>query len=312
MLFNDNRRFNSYVGHLRSTYGSRVQKIVVDAGFTCPNRDGTKGLGGCTYCDNDAFHPSYSTPQKPIIQQLNEGIEFHRGRYRNVQHYLAYFQPYSNTYDSVDRLKVLYNQALSHPLVCGLVIGTRPDCVDDQILDLLTEIAKEKIVIIEYGVESVYDKTLLRINRGHTVECTKEAIKKSAGRGIEVGAHFILGLPGESKEEMMGYAQFINELPIDSIKFHQLQIVKGTQMEREFLQERGDFIEWGLAEYVDFFIDLLETLRPNVMIERFAGEVPPRFLSYAPWGAFRNPDMVRMLEKRLEERETFQSRLYKG
>lgn len=310
MRFNGNRRFNSYVGYFRNKYGSRLQKIVVDAGFSCPNRDGSIATGGCTYCNNDAFHPSYSSPDKSIIQQLEEGIEFHKKRYRKAERYLAYFQPYSNTYSEVEHLQTLYREALSHPLVAGIVIGTRPDCIDQQKLELLANLSKEHVVIVEYGVESIYDTTLERINRGHNFAAAKESIKKTAEAGIDQGAHFIFGLPGESKQQMLEYATEINKLPLNSVKFHQLQIVIGTQMEREFEKNPKDFAKWTIGEYIDFFIDFLELLKPNIFIERFAGEVPPRFIKSNPWGLVRNVELINMLEKRLEERDTYQSRLF--
>jgi radical SAM protein (TIGR01212 family) len=310
MRFN-NRRFNSYVGYFREKYGHRLQKVVVDAGFTCPNRDGSISTGGCTYCDNDAFHPAYSCSNKPIIRQIEEGIEFHRQRYRKAQHYLAYFQPFSNTYSSVEYLSKVYREALDHPQVRGIVVGTRPDCIDKDKIELLKELSGKHIVIVEYGIESVYDRTLLRINRGHDFETAKRAVMLTAEAGIQQGAHFIFGLPGESIQEMLDYTKEINKLPLNSLKFHQLQIVKGTRMEREFDSSPEEFVTWGLEEYIEFFIDFLEHLKPDVHIERFAGEVPPRFVKTTPWGKVRNVELVRMLEKRLEERDTFQSRLYR-
>jgi radical SAM protein (TIGR01212 family) len=309
-LFREGKRYNSFVGYFREKYGTRLQKIVVDAGFTCPNRDGSAGIGGCTYCDNDAFHPSYSTPDKPIIQQIEEGIAFHKNRYRSAAGYLAYFQPYSNTYASLETLKERYGEALSHPEIKGIVLGTRPDCIDDEKLDWLAGLSKEKIVIIEYGVESIHDKTLKRINRGHDYETTLAAIEKTAARGIDQGAHFIFGLPGESKSEMLAMAEEINKMPVNSIKFHQLQIVKGTYMEREFAESPDDFVQFTMDEYIDFFIDFLELLKPSVHIERFAGEVPPRFLNHMPWGTIRYTELHRLMEKRLSERDTWQSRRY--
>lgn len=303
-------RYNTFVGYFKQKYGCRLQKIVIDAGFTCPNRDGSKGLGGCTYCNNDAFHPSYSTPDKSIAQQIEEGIEFHRGRYRNCNDFLAYFQPYSNTYASLDVLKNLYEQALNHPQVCGIVIGTRPDCVDEEKLDYLASLAKDRIVIIEYGIESCYDSTLERINRHHTFEQAVRAVEQTHRRGIQCGAHFILGLPGESREMMLKGVDLINTLAIDSLKFHQLQFVKGTAMEREHDETPSDFVHFGLEEYIDFFIDILERLRPDFYIERFAGEVPPRFVRSTPWGLIRNTELLHLLDARLEERDTFQGKLY--
>lgn len=304
------KRYNSFVGYFKEKYGCRLQKIVVDAGFTCPNRDGRVGFGGCTYCNNDAFHPNYSTPDKSIFQQLEEGIEFHLNRYRKAEEYLAYFQSYSNTYAPLEHLKDLYAQALAHPKVRGIAIGTRPDCIDEEKLDWLQEVAREKIVIVEYGIESCYDKTLKRINRGHDFATAVKAVEATAARGLHQGAHFIFGLPGESREELMGMAQIINRLPLNSVKFHQLQIIKGTPMEAEFASRPEDFVQFSLEEYIDFFIDFLELLRPDLYIERFAGEVPPRFVNSSPWGKIRNVQLLQMLEKRLEQRNTCQGARY--
>ena len=325
--FPDGKRYNSFVGYFKRKYGERLQKIVLDAGFTCPNRDGKAGRGGCTYCDNAAFHPSYSTAGKSLHQQLDEGIEFHKVRYRTTEHYLAYFQSFSNTYAPLEKLRMLYEEALSHPQVVGIVIGTRPDCVDEEKLDYLAALAegevlegwsrslsdgserKAPIVIIEYGIESCYDATLQRINRGHDFETARKAVEMTAGRGLDVGAHFILGLPGETRQMMQDSCALINSLPLRSVKFHQLQIVKGTKMEHEYADSPEDFERFGLDEYLDFFVDMLERLRPDLFIERFVGEVPPRFVNETPWGLIRNAELLRMLEKRLEERDTWQGRL---
>lgn len=324
--FPDGKRYNSFVGYFKRKYGERLQKIVLDAGFTCPNRDGKVGRGGCTYCDNAAFHPSYSTAGKSLCQQMDEGIEFHKVRYRTTEHYLAYFQSFSNTYAPLERLKQLYEEALSHPDVVGIVIGTRPDCVDEEKLDYLSDLAKGNalqgwsrvlsaeqnrtapIVIVEYGIESCYDSTLERINRGHDFETARKAVHMTADRGLDVGAHFILGLPGETKQMMLDACRLINDLPLRSAKFHQLQIVKGTQMEKEYAEHQEDFVKFSLDEYLNFFTDMLERLRPDLFIERFAGEVPPRFVNETPWGLIRNAELLRLLEKRLEERQTWQGR----
>lgn len=325
--FPDGKRYNSFVGYFKKKYGERLQKIVLDAGFTCPNRDGKVGSGGCTYCDNAAFHPSYSTAGKSLHRQLDEGIEFHKVRYRTTEHYLAYFQSFSNTYAPLQRLKELYVEALGHPDVVGIVIGTRPDCVDEEKLDFLADLAGGKvlegwkrslagepdrtspIVIVEYGIESCYDATLQRINRGHDFETACKAVRMSADRGLDVGAHFILGLPGETVPMMLASCEMINSLPLRSVKFHQLQIVKGTRMEQEYAGVPEDFVRFSLDEYLDFFVDMLERLRPDLFIERFVGEVPPRFVNETPWGLIRNVELIRMLEKRLEERDTYQGRL---
>ena len=306
--FPDGKRYNSFVGYFKRKYGERLQTIVLDAGFTCPNRDGKVGRGGCTYCDNAAFHPSYSTSGKSLHQQMDEGIEFHKVRYRTTEHYLAYFQAYSNTYAPLERLKTLYEEALSHPQVVGIVIGTRPDCVDEEKLDYLAQLAKNHIVIVEYGIESCYDTTLLRINRGHDFETARRAVQMTADRGIDVGVHFILGLPGETKQMMLDTCALINALPIRSVKFHQLQIVKGTRMEQEYAEHPEDFERFSLDGYLDFFVDMLERLRPDIYIERFVGEVPPRFVNETPWGLIRNVELIRLLDKRLEERQTWQGR----
>lgn len=324
--FPDNKRYNSFVGYFRKTYGERLQKIVIDAGFTCPNRDGTVGHGGCTYCDNAAFHPAYSSAGKPLHEQIDEGIEFHKVRYRNALHYLAYFQSYSNTYAPLSRLRQLYTEALSHPQVVGIVIGTRPDCVDGEKLDWLAGLAagdvldgwtreiagterRAPIVIMEYGIESCLDSTLSRINRGHDFSCAQRAVQMTAERGLDTGAHFILGLPGENRDMMLRQADMINSLPLRSAKFHQLQIVKGTRMEKEYAQHPEDFERFTLDGYIDFFVDMLERLRPDLYIERFAGEVPPRFVNETPWGLIRNAGLLHLLDERLESRDTWQGRL---
>lgn len=325
--FPDGKRYNSFVGYFKRKYGERLQKIVLDAGFTCPNRDGKVGRGGCTYCDNAAFHPSYSTSGKSLHQQLDEGIEFHKVRYRTTEHYLAYFQSFSNTYAPLDRLRELYEEALSHPDVVGIVIGTRPDCVDEEKLDYLADLNQGRvlkdwirtlsgdgtrtapIVIVEYGIESCYDSTLERINRGHDFETACKAVKMTAERGIDVGAHFILGLPGETRQMMLDACSLINDLPLRSVKFHQLQIVKGTQMEKEYAQVPQDFERFSLEEYLDFFVEMLERLRPDLFIERFVGEVPPRFVNETPWGLIRNVELLRLLEARLLEKDSWQGKL---
>lgn len=325
--FPDGKRYNSFVGYFKRKYGERLQKIVLDAGFTCPNRDGKVGRGGCTYCDNAAFHPAYSTAGKSLHRQMDEGIEFHKVRYRTTEHYLAYFQSFSNTYAPLEKLRVLYEEALAHPDVVGIVIGTRPDCVDDEKLDYLADLACGRvldgwsrslsgneirtapIVIIEYGIESCFDATLERINRGHDFETARRAVEMTAARGLDTGAHFILGLPGETKQMMLDSCAMINSLPLRSVKFHQLQIVKGTKMEQEYAQHPEDFERFSLDEYLDFFTDMLERLRPDLFIERFVGEVPPRFVNETPWGLIRNVELLRLLEKRLEERQTWQGRL---
>ena len=302
------RRFNAYSNYFRKVFGERVQKLSIDAGFTCPNRDGTKGRGGCTYCNNDAFNPSYCDPSKSVEQQIREGMEFHAWRYKKPGKYLAYFQPYSNTYAPLSQLKQLYEQALKFPEIAGLVIGTRPDCIDDEKLEYFSQLSKTHYVIIEYGIESCYDKTLERINRGHSFQESKEAIIKTADAGLKTGAHIIFGLPGESRKEMMAEAAILSELPLSNIKFHQLQIIKGTKMEKEYQQYPDNFNFFSLEEYISFICNFIERLNPQFIIERFAGEVPPRFRVDPGWGNVRNEKIVEMVEEELERRNSFQGK----
>lgn len=296
----DERRFNSYAAYFRRVFGHRMQKVTVNAGFTCPNRDGTVGRGGCAFCDNAAFTPSYCTPEKSITRQIEEGIEFHRRRYRTARRYLAYFQSFSNTYAPLERLRECYDEALAHPEVAGISVGTRPDCVDENKLDYFAELARRKYVAIEYGVESTYDATLRRINRGHDFAAAERAIRLTAERGIHVGAHFILGLPDESDEMMIAQAERINSLPLDTVKFHQLQLFRGTALAAEYDACPERFRFRTVDEYLDLFVEILRRLRPDLVIERFAGEAPPRYHHIEGWGLIRNETLMAMLDAKLE------------
>jgi radical SAM protein (TIGR01212 family) len=307
----DERRFNSYSRYFARQFGGRVQKISIDAGFSCPNRDGKISTGGCTFCSNEAFNPSYCRPEKSIKQQIEEGIEFHRRRYRRASLYLAYFQPFSNTYKPLDELKCIYQQALDVPEIAGIVIGTRPDLIDKGILQYLSEIQQTHYVMLEYGVESVYDETLKRVNRGHDFATAEKAIHMTADFGIPCGAHFIFGLPGESKKIMLDAADIISQLPLTTVKFHQLQIFKDTKMAEEYLQHPEAFHLFDLEEYIDFVIDFAERLNPNIVIERFAGEVPPRYLVSEPWMKLRYDEVLVRIEKRMEERDSWQGKKYR-
>lgn len=286
-------------------YGLRLQRLPLDGGFTCPNRDGTVGVGGCTFCDNRAFHPSY-TQGKSILEQVDAGIAFHSRRGRKADAYLAYFQAFSGTYAPLEVLRSRYEEALSHPRVRGLVIGTRPDCVDAEKLDYLAQLRRRgKIVEVEYGIESVYDTTLRRVNRGHPFARTREAILETAERDLPVGGHLIFGLPGESREMILEEAEIINELPISFLKIHQLQILKGTAVEAEFQDHPEDFLRLGPDAYIDLLASFLERLRPDIAIGRIVSSVPPAFTD-APWGLLRPGELLKRLEKRLQERETEQ------
>ena len=308
----DNRRFNSYSNYFSKQFGGRVQKISIDAGFSCPNRDGIISMGGCTFCSNEAFNPSYCRPEKPIKQQIEEGIAFHQRRYRRANKYLAYFQPFSNTYKPLEELKDIYAQALESPEITGIVIGTRPDLIDEALLQYLNEIQRTHYVMLEYGVESVYDETLKRVNRGHDSAAAEKAIQLTADYGIPCGAHFIFGLPGETKAMMLDAADIISQLPLTTVKFHQLQIFKGTTMAEEYLEYPEHFHLFDLEEYIDFVIDFAERLNPKIVIERFAGEVPPRYLVSEPWMKLRYDEVLAKIEKRMEERQTWQGRCYHG
>ncbi len=307
----DNRRFNSYSRYFRETMGGRVQKVAINAGFTCPNRDGSLSAGGCTFCNNAAFTPSYCQPSKSVTQQIDEGIEFHSRRYRKAERYLAYFQSFSNTYAPLDTLRTIYGEALAHPAVAGIVVGTRPDCVDGEKLDFFARLARDRYVAIEYGIESTFDETLRAINRGHDFACARRAVEMTAERGIHTGGHFILGFPGETDEMLLAQADTINSLPLTTVKFHQLQIFKDTAMADEYARDPRRFVFRGMEEYIDFFIEILRRLRPSLVVERFAGEAPPRHRVGAGWGLVRNEELAARLDRRLTELDVRQGDIYK-
>lgn len=308
----DNRPYNSYAAYFRRLFGSRVQKVAVDAGFSCPNRDGTISVGGCTFCNNSAFTPSYCTPTKSVAQQIDEGIEFHRRRYRTATRYLAYFQAFTNTHAPLNKLRELYDQALQNPLVAGVVIGTRPDCVDEQKLDYFAELSRKCYVALEYGIESCNDSVLTSINRGHDYATAIRAVNMTAERGIHCGAHFILGLPGQSDEELIAQTDKINALPLTTVKFHQLQIFRGTAMAEQYDANPASFRFWSIEEYIDLFSEILARLRPDIVVERFASEAPPRYHYGKNWGLVRNETLWMMLERRLLEKEIYQGIYYKS
>lgn len=304
------KRYNSYNEYFKRTFGSRVQKVSIDAGFTCPNRDGSIACGGCTYCNNKAFNPSYCDPAKPITQQINEGIEFHKVRYRRAMRYLAYFQTYSNTYAPIEKLQKIYGEALSHPLVIGVVVGTRPDCMDAEKLHYFSELAKNHYVIIEFGVETTNEHSLIKLNRGHTYASAAEMIRKTAALGIHTGAHLIFGLPGESQHEMLERASQISQLPLTTLKLHQLQIVKDTVMARQYREYPSNFNLFTLESYIEFIVKFIERLNPEIVVERFTGEVPPRFLMSPVWGNLRADQVAARIEQQMEKLDTWQGRLF--
>ncbi|MBO4646386.1 MAG: TIGR01212 family radical SAM protein [Bacteroidales bacterium] len=308
----DERRFNSYKHFLLKRFGTRVQKLTLDAGFSCPNRDGTIGTSGCTYCLNAAFNPSYCSPAKSIPQQLEEGILFHRNRYRRAGTYLAYFQAFSNTHAPLEQLREIYQPAIEHPEISGIVIGTRPDCVDDEKLDYFARLGEQMFVSIEYGVESCHDETLQHIRRGHDLACAQDAIARTVERGIHCAAHFIYGLPGETPDQWLDDLNLINALPIHGIKFHQLQIIQGTPMQQEYTEHPDRFFIFTPEKYIQFIVRIIGKLRPDLVVERFAGEVPPRFLHINHWGLTRYDVILQKIEKELERQDCWQGKYWQS
>lgn len=289
--------YNDFGAWIRRRFPFRVQKISVDAGFSCPNRDGAISCGGCTFCDNHTFNPSYCNSRKSITEQLEEGKAFFARKYSDMK-YLAYFQAYSNTYAPVPRLKQLYEEALSDEDVVGIVIGTRPDCLSPEILDYLEELNRRTFVIVELGVESANDETLLLVNRGHTFADSVNAIEAVHRRGILVGVHIILGLPGEDREEILRQASVISDLPLDILKLHQLQIIKGTCMARQYSE--APFHLFSVEEYIELIGEYLPLLRKDIVLERFLGQSPGEMLLAPKWG-LKNHEFVHLLNKYLEK-----------
>ena len=304
------QRYNEFGPWLKNLLGMKVQKISINAGFTCPNRDGSVGVGGCTYCNNQTFNPEYCRTEKSVAQQLEEGKRFFARKYPEMK-YMAYFQAYTNTYSELDDLKRKYEDALGVDGVVGLVIGTRPDCVPDNLLDYLAELNRQVCVIVEYGIESVYDKTLERINRGHDYACVVDAVNRTSERGLITGGHVILGLPGESRDDILKCADVLSELPLTTLKLHQLQLIKGTRMAEEYFATPEGFHLFGADEYVDLVIDYVERLRPDIVLERFVSQSPSSLLAVPGWG-LKNFEFVEKVRHRMEERNAYQGRLYLG
>jgi len=291
------------IGDFLSTYFPfKVQKISINAGFTCPNRDGNKGVGGCTYCNNQTFSPQYAANEKTVTQQLEEGIRFFSRKYPQMK-YIAYFQSYTNTYDEVDNLLKKYNEALSHPEVVGLIIGTRPDCMPDELLDELEKISQKYFLLIEYGIESTNNETLKFINRGHTYEEAIETIHRTSSRKINSGVHLILGLPGESREMILSHADKISELPITTVKLHQLQLIRNTKMALQFEKSPELFHLYTVDEYIDLCIDFMERLNPDFILERFVSQSPKELLIAPAWG-LKNFEFANKLNQRIRLRNS--------
>ena len=301
------RLYYDFATFLAKYFDGKVQKISVHAGFTCPNRDGSKGIGGCTYCNNQTFNPEYCKPQAGIRRQLEDGIAFFAHKYPTMR-YLAYFQAYTNTYGELEQLKTMYEEALSVEGVVGIVIGTRPDCMPDTLLDYIEQLSLRTFVMVEYGIESANDSTLQRINRGHDFATAADTIRRTHERGILVGGHLILGLPGEDHDELMRQAGVIASLPLDMVKLHQLQLIRGTRMAQEYAQSPEQFHLYTVDEYIDLAIDYIERLPSSVVIERFISQSPRSLLIAPDWG-LKNYQFVDRLRRRMMERGTWQGRL---
>lgn len=302
------KRYNDYSSYIKQTFGERVQKVSVNAGFTCPNRDGSKGTGGCAFCNNSTFNPSYCGPELSIIEQIDKGISFFRPKYQ-TQKYLAYFQAYSNTYGETAYLLEQYQQALSHPKVTGIVLGTRPDCISDDLLEHLKEWKKDYYIAIELGAESTSDDTLLQINRGHSYAETVDAARRIAAAGIPVGMHLILGLPGEGRAQLLQHASEVSRLPISFLKLHQLQIVKGSAFAKLYESTPEYFNLFTAEEFIDLVVDFLELMHPRIVMERFISQAPHDLLIAPKWG-LKNFEFVAKVEKRLAERDSWQGKKY--
>lgn len=302
--------YNEFPAFLKRYFPYKVQKISLNAGFTCPNRDGTKGLGGCTYCNNQTFNPEYCRTEKTIPVQLEEGKRFFSHKYPEMK-YLAYFQAYTNTYDELESLKRKYEEALSVDNVVGLVIGTRPDCMPDELLRYLEDLNRRTFLLVEYGIETTCDETLKRINRGHTYAATVEAVQRTAACGILTGGHVILGLPGESHDAIVAQAGILSQLPLTTLKMHQLQLIRGTRMAHEYEQNPAGFhLFEEVEEYIDLVIDYVEHLRPDLVLERFVSQSPRELLIAPDWG-LKNHEITARVQKRMKERGAYQGKKYK-
>ena len=303
------RRFHAYSHYCKTHYGGRIQKLPVDAGFSCPNRV-SRTQGGCTYCANNAFTPSYLAENDDVATQLENGKRFFQKRYPNNNGFFAYFQAYTNTNAPLDILHQKYESALQVPDIKGLIISTRPDCLPDDVLDFLSDLNTRTHLTVELGVESFHNETLAHIHRGHTVECTFEAFEKLHSRNISIGAHLIIGLPDETPAQWLSDVQLLNQLRPQFVKFHQMQIFKNTAMETEFQDHPERFQPLSADDYVRFLCDYVERMSPEIVIERFSAEVPPRFLAVSQWNLLRHDVLVRKIEEELTRRNSHQGCLF--
>ena len=299
-------RYHAYNFFLRNRFGHRVQKVSIDAGFTCPNVDGTVAVGGCVFCDNRSFSPSRRVPRTGIVAQIDEGISRLKRRY-DCDHFMAYFQPATNTYAPVERLRGVYEEALAHPKVVGMAIGTRPDCVAADVLDLVEELAGRTYLSLEYGMQTMHDRSLDWMNRGHHHDAFVDAIERSRGRGFEICAHVILGLPGESHDDMLATAREVARLGLDAVKIHNLYAVKNTKLGDEVAAGATQLID--RAEYVRTVVDVLELLPPDCVVERISGDAPPDYFVGPSWCLDKSA--VRgAIAAEFDRRDTWQGRLF--
>ena len=301
--------YNEFSAYLKRVFPFKVQKISLHAGFTCPNRDGTVGFGGCTYCNNQTFNPAYCHTDKSIAMQLEEGKRFFAHKYPSMK-YLAYFQAYTNTYAGLDMLRRKYEEALDVDGVVGLVIGTRPDCMPDSLLRYLERLNRQTFLLVEYGIESVRDETLRRINRGHTFQTAADAVRRTASCGILTGGHVILGLPGETHTDIVEQADTVSRLPLTTLKMHQLQLIRGTRMADEYARHPEDFHLFGLDEYIDVVVDYVQRLRPDLVLERFVSQSPKELLVAPDWG-LKNHEFNHKVQKRMRELGACQGKLWR-
>jgi radical SAM protein (TIGR01212 family) len=299
-------RYYHYNFFLRHKFGARVQKVSIDAGFTCPNVDGTVARGGCTFCDNRSFSPSRRLPRQGVLGQIDDGIRRLKWRY-DVDQFLAYFQPATNTYAPVERLRPLFEEAISHPKVVGLAIGTRPDCVPDDVLELLEDLASRTYLSVEYGLQTIHDRSLDWMNRGHHYDSFLDAMERSRGRGFEICVHVILGLPGESRGDMLATARELSRLKVDAVKIHNLYAVKDTPLGEQVA--RGEVTLMGREEYIAVLVDCLELLPPTAIVERISGEAPPRYFVGPTW-SLDKPAIRAALDGELQRRDTWQGKCY--
>jgi radical SAM protein (TIGR01212 family) len=304
--FTADRRYCAFSRFLRQRFGARVFRVTVDGGFTCPNVDGTVAIGGCVYCDNRSFSPNRRLPRASVREQVSRGVAILRKRYR-ANRFIAYFQAATNTYAPVEKLRRLYDEALEHPQIVGLAIGTRPDCVPEPVLELVQGYARDRFVCLELGLQTIHDRSLDWMNRGHHFDCFVDAVQRCQGRGLDLCAHVILGLPGETRGDMLATADALAQLPVNGVKIHNLHVVRNTPLEDQYKAGRVRLFE--LAEYVGVVCDFLERLPPEMVIHRLSGDAPPDYL-VAPVWCLDKPALLRAIDAELARRDSWQGRHY--